>query len=278
MINCSITIGVLIDKFLISTKLFSAPATHKWYAHYLHSFRAYAGEQRAEQLTASVVYSWLQKCHGRKSASTQHAAARTIVRALNWAIDENILNRSPLSGFRKPTPSHREALVTPEQYALCLRTSRDPLRYGIKFLWHTGCRPQEFRIIESRWVAGQKIILPKQQSKGKRFRRVIYLDSMATGLAARLSEQRGTGPIFRNSEGNAWSKDGLALAFRRLREQTGIDGLCAYSIRHSFITRLLERGVDVATVAAISGNSPRMVLDVYSHVTANEARLLRQLG
>lgn len=36
-----------------------------------------------------------------------------------------------------------------------------------------------------------------------------------------------------------------------------------YCLRHSFITRLIREGVDVATVASLSGNSPKIIMDNY---------------
>jgi site-specific recombinase XerD len=148
------------------------------------------------------------------------------------------------------------------------------MRDVVKFLYHTGCRPQELRAIEGRWVVGQKIVLPLSKSKGGKKRRVIFLDSMAHAIVVRLARCNHTGPLFLNSHGRRWTKNSLGLAFHRLRQRAGISTLCAYQFRHSYITRLLERGVDVATVAAVSGNSPAMVLEVYNHVAVNERRLL----
>lgn len=96
---------------------------------------------------------------------------------------------------------------------------------------------------------------------------------MAAKIVRRLMAANPTGPLFRNSRGLPWTKDSLRLAFVRLRNRIGVPNLCAYHFRHSYITRMLERGVDAATVAAISGNSPRMVLEIYNHVSRNEDRL-----
>ena len=59
----------------------------------------------------------------------------------------------------------------------------------------------------------------------------------------------------------------------RLGTRAGVK-LCAYAFRHACISRLLEKGVDIPTVAAISGNSPEMITNFYNHVGENESRLL----
>lgn len=152
--------------------------------------------------------------------------------------------------------------------------SRGTLRDAVKFMWHTGCRPQELRIIEARWISGPVITIPKEFAKGKRKVRVIPLNPMARRIAARLAQQHPHGPIFRNERGVPFRKDGLAQSLRRACKRAGLKSLCPYAFRHGNITRLLERGVDIATVAAISGNSPRMVADWYNHVGNNHQRLL----
>jgi integrase len=275
-----ITVGDIIYRFLASQGHL-ADGTLKWYRTYLLPFAKRFGKLPYNQITPSIMQKWVSAY----SEGAQHGAARSIVRAFNWAVDERLIDSTPIRGYRKPPQTRRESAITLADYAHCLRAAREtqrvqcirPLKDAIKFLHHTGCRPQELRIIESRWIEGRKIVIPKKLSKGKRKCRVIYLDDMAAAIAARLAKQHPQGPIFRNSRGNPWAKDALSLAFRRLRKRTGIKGLVPYSFRHLRITRWLEQGKDVATIAALAGNSPRMVLDVYNHVANNEDRLLGEL-
>ena len=46
--------------------------------------------------------------------------------------------------------------------------------------------------------------------------------------------------------------------------------LTVHSMRHSFATRLLEKGADIKTVSELLGHkSVQITLDIYSHVSAN---------
>lgn len=267
----------LINKFLQSLNSHAAPTTVTFYATPLRKLLEQQGSLRVAELTPSLVYQWIDRNWPNNSPSTKHAAARSVVRLCNWAVEEHLIEVSPIPSFRKPPPSSREIVLTPTQYAECVKASKKPFRAVVKFLWHTGCRPQELRAIEGSWAHGRKIVFPLARSKGKRKRRVLYLDPLSAGLITNLRDRYPVGPLFRNSHGNHWTKNGLALAFTRLRQRVGIEGLCAYAFRHTFITRHLENGTDIATVAALAGNSPRMVLDIYGHVAANEKRLLAQL-
>ena len=260
----------LVHLFLANQKSELAPSSYKWYANYLLPLARKHGPLAVSKITPTLIDRWAAAWPD----ASQHSAARTVVRVCNWGVAQHLLTASPLRGYRKPSPTRRGHTLTPAQYVLCVKHSRGPLRDVVKFLYHTGCRPQELRAIERRWITGQKIVFPLSKSKGGKKRRVVYLDGMACAIITRLARQNHTGPLFRNSHGHRWTKNSLGLAFQRLRRRAGIIKLCAYQFRHSYITRLLERGVDVATVAAVSGNSPAMVLDVYNHVAANENRLL----
>lgn len=265
-----LTVAELSTRFLLDQRPQLAPSTYKWYAMYLVSFARKKGSTPIRALTPAILQAWLNTFPD----ASQHNAARAVIRALNWAVANKIIPSSPLVGFCKPAATRREQSITGEQYALCLRSATPAQKIIIKFLHHTGCRPQELRVIEAQHVQGDKIVLPLKHSKGRKKRRTIYMDDMARNIVLTLAKQHRQGPIFRNSHGEPWTKNSLGLNFNRLRKRTGIDGLCAYIFRHSFITRLIERGVDVATIAAIAGNSPEMVLRVYNHVAQNDNRLL----
>lgn len=282
-----ITVGDLVARFLLVVKSECAPATYAWYARFLVAFckcqlrldKIGGGRETwiirntpAADIASFVATAWIKQEYGECSPSTQNGAARSLCRMFNWAVDANLFTRSPIKGLRKVKATRREFFADGKHYALCLKHCGENLRDAIKFLKHTGCRPQELRAIEAKWIKDHKVLFPYQV---KRKDRVIYLDDMASRIASKLSAKWPTGPIFRSTDGKPWSKDGFIVAFRRLREATGLPMLCAYSFRHGYITKLLENGVDVATVAAISGNSARMVLDVYNHAGQNENRLRR---
>jgi len=274
----TVLVGRMIDLFMSHVADSSSPATRDWYGRWLGEFRREHGTRSLANITPALLHRWIAKRYGEATASTQHAAGRSVVRLCNWAVAEGRLAVSPLKGFRNCAPSSREILLSGADYAALIKASPQELRDVIKFLWHTGARPQELRAIEADWIGDRKITLPRAISKGGKTRRVIYLDPMAAAIAARLAEKHNTGPIFRNRAGRAWTRFALAAAFQAARDKAGVPGACAYAIRHTWITRMLERGVGAATVAALAGNSPAIVLRVYSHVADNEDRLRAIVG
>lgn len=275
-----LTVSELVGRFLPAIKIECARSTYNWYSHYTKSFRDYEltfnrekfiiGSKPAQDIANHVVTAWIQECYGEFSPSTQHTAARAVTRMYNWSVKTKLFPSSPLVGFRKPKANRREFYATNHTYAKCLKAAGSNLRDVIMFLHHTGCRPQELRMIEARWIKDDKVVFP---TPIKRRKRIIYMDGTAARIAARLSKRWPEGPIFRSTDDRLWSASGFGIAFRRLRDKLKMPGLCAYSFRHGYITRLLENDVDVATVAAISGNSPRMIFEHYDHTGQNNDRL-----
>jgi site-specific recombinase XerD len=84
-----------------------------------------------------------------------------------------------------------------------------------------------------------------------------------------------TGPLFKNSRGRPWTDNSIDSAVRKIRLRTGLDNrVVAYALRHHWATDALARGVPLATVAEMLGNSPEMVAKVYSHLSDKKALLL----
>jgi integrase len=152
--------------------------------------------------------------------NTKHDFIGALKRALNWALDEELIERNPLARMKKPAREAREMAVSPEEYARIIETVEEPcFRDLIDMAWETGARVQELRKVEARFVEleSDRILLPPSKAKGNKHHRVIYLTERACDIAARLARAHKTGPLLRNSEGNSWTKDAINSAFCRLQ-------------------------------------------------------------
>jgi site-specific recombinase XerD len=272
------SVGRAVDLFITHLTATASPRTLIWYRAFLQDFRKAHGVVPCESITPAIVERWIARRYAGNAPSTQHGAGRTVVRLFNWAVQEGLITRTPLANYTKPTPSNREIVLSYADYAVMLKAAEGPIKNVVKFVWHTGCRPQEVRAVEAAWIRGRKIVFPVLKSKGKKKRRTIYLDDLAARLVTFLASRHPTGPVFRDRRGLPWTSETLRDDFAKLRRDTGIPGLVCYAIRHSWITHMLEKGVDVATVAALAGNSPATIMQCYCHVCQDEDRLLRELG
>ena len=77
--------------------------------------------------------------------------------------------------------------------------------------------------------------------------------------------------VFYSTVGTPVQKRNIYREFNKLLEQADIiSPVTFHSIRHSFATRLLEKGADIKTVSELLGHkSIQITLDIYGHVSAD---------
>jgi integrase/recombinase XerC len=278
----SLTISGLVSKYLAWCVKHRSPRTVEWYSGHLHGFLEHIdGELPAASLKPFHVVEWVDS-HETWGDNYRRGAITAVQRACNWAEELGYLESSPIKKIKKPTAKRREEHMTAEDFQAVLRLLRhnDPFRDLFVFVWHSGCRPQEVRHIEPRHVdlERERIVFPAEESKGKRSKRVIYMQGAALIIVTRLMKQRkDDGKLFRNSRGKSWTKFAICNRFHRLSEKMG-KRLFLYAARHGFAQRKLVAGHDHLTVACLLGHTDgSMLAKVYSHLDQDSDHLKRAL-
>ncbi len=269
----------LINEFLAWSKKNCEAGTHEWYRGHLEDFRDFVGPLNLIDLKRHEVTRWLDRRYSGLSANYRHGAVRSVKRVFKWAEDEDLIERSPLAKVKLLTPENRELYITKAQWSDLLKLLEnkagkkyDDLRDYLTVIWETGCRPQEARMVEAKFIdrANRRWVFPIKKSKGKKRQRVVYQTDAAFAITERLAAEHPTGPIFRTSRGEAWDKNKVRCRFRRLQEKMGIPQLCAYTLRHSWATVQLEAGMDRHIVAKLMGHTSTLMLESrYSHIESN---------
>jgi integrase len=94
---------------------------------------------------------------------------------------------------------------------------------------------------------------------------------------ARIFEQAGTNrppttPLLARADGQAWNKDSWKKPIKEAAKNAGLpSNTSAYTLRHSVITDLVHDGLDLLTVAQISGTSVAMIEKHYGHLRSEVA-------
>lgn len=79
-------------------------------------------------------------------------------------------------------------------------------------------------------------------------------------------------PLFARADGSAWNKDSWKYPVKDAAIAAKMpDGTTAYTLRHSVISDLVHGGLDLLTVAQISGTSVRMIEKHYGHLRGDIA-------
>lgn len=241
--------------------------------HYLSSLLDTVGKAlKINQLKPSVVREWGEKF---PTPSAQSDAIAIAQRAFNWAVEMEKIDASPIPKIRKPSRRRRDVVYNEDQWAQIKANATGAVIPLLDFLWSTGCRPHEARTVTAEYVHEEKnlVIFPTQESKGKKFSRVIYLTDHAFRILK--DNWNDEGPIFRNQAGNPWTKDALCGRCKRISDKVGFR-VIAYGPRHSFVTRALTREVDVVSLSILMGHKDTRMVNNYAHLAGNTAFLTKQ--
>jgi len=115
-------------------------------------------------------------------------------------------------------------------------------------------------------------VLTIGKDKAGRDRRIKLPVATAAMFAALCMNRPFDAPIFRQDDGQAWNKDAWKKPLKPAARSAGLsESVTAYTIRHSVITDLVAGGLDLLTVAQLSGTSVAMIERHYGHLRADLA-------
>jgi integrase len=235
-------------------------------------FAERVGDTPAADVRPFMVLEWLGN-RPTLGATSRHHAATAAKAVTRWAKRQGLIDADPLADMEKPPRRLRRELVMDAREAgkVINGMPPGPFRDLLTFLFETGCRPSEAARLEAEHLDASRgiAILSVHKTSAKTAKpRIIAMTPEALTLVQRLAKANPTGPLFRNTKGNAWTKDAINCAIRRLRRKTGIGyDFTAYVLRHGWATDALAAGEPVALVAEMLGHSDtRMLTSVYSHL------------
>jgi integrase len=271
----TITVKRLADDYLEWCKVNRAEATYVWYQSFLKPFCATLNDKlRVIDAKIHHVQKWLDSTGWNDN--TKNGATRAILRCFNWGVKQGLISANPFYGIERPSRTPREVVIDDKQFTKLLTFVRPEFGDYLTFLYESGCRPQEIRLLAAEHWDGEKFVLQRRNSKGKVYPRVIYPNAKMRRLVKRLIKKYAEGPIFRNADGEPWKANAVRSRFSRLQGKMKIEGLCATSLRHSYCTNALKRGMDTTTVALLMGHrDTAMVARVYQHLAKDHAYLSR---
>jgi integrase/recombinase XerD len=177
--------------------------------------------------------------------SLQHSLTRVVPKSLTLEEAERLIEATSESG---PT-GRRNRLV-------------------VLLLYGCGLRTNELCLLDVAHVNRERRELLVLKTKGDRPRAVPIPDALYTELLAYLLEHGKRGPLFRTMT----RKRRLCVAdvceiVSTVVKKAGLrDGVTPRTLRHSFATHLMDRGVDLAVIASLMGHRSPQETGVYLHV------------
>lgn len=268
-----LTVATLCDLFLDHSQAHNQPDTYAWHRTYLNSFCGKFGRLSWSALKPFHLTRWLDSHPSWNGA--RRSAQAIVKRALAWCKSEGLIGDNPLASIKNPPVNRRERVITAAEREQILNAIRDEAFHRFfRALLGTGCRPSEVAAVTAADVdltLGVWILKQHKTAKKTGKPRIVYLSPDMLTLTREQMERHPCGPLFPNMRGKPFVRNAWRCRFRRLRKKfPNLEGIVAYSARHSFATDALIKGVGIAQVATLLGHSDtNMVATTYSHIAAN---------
>jgi len=159
-------------------------------------------------------------------------------------------------------------MLTREQRRALFDAMPEDLRAFAMALLHTGARPGE---IAAATVSAFDHAAGRLVLDGKTGRREVALSTAARAFFAMQARDKiGNAPLLTNSYTNArWTAAQWTVAFRVAREIAGVPEAVMYCFRHTYISEAIAQGIDVFTVAKLTGTSVAIIQSNYGNLTEN---------
>jgi integrase/recombinase XerC len=264
----TIFVSEILAMFLIWCKKHRDEGTFQWYRQRLQEFDDLQHDLTIKDMKQHHVQSWIDK---KNASGHQRGCLIAVNRAMNWAEKQGHILKNPIKGMEKPAAGRRDILIEPDVYAKMLSLCNDAQFVDLlTFSWETGSRPQEAYRLEGRHLdlAHKRIIFPELESKGKKKKRIIYLNPTALEIVKRLAAINPTGKLFRNEDGKAWRRNNVACRFSRMRGALGREILTEKG--------LMPTDKEIESVKITSQRQNRKTKDFRDYTPSEKRKIARE--
>ena len=150
----------------------------------------------------------------------------------------------------------------------------------LRGLCHLPLRPGALAKLKAGEFDRRFKVLKIGEDKSGKDRRIKLPDATAEFFEMASRDKLPTAPLLSRADDKAWNKDAWKWPVKAAVGAAKLpDGTAAYTVRHSVISDLVHDGLDLLTVAQVSGTSVAMIERHDGHLRSNvAARALARLA
>jgi integrase len=166
----------------------------------------------------------------------------------------------------------RDAYLDRAQRTALLNSASEDVRQFLRGLALVPLRPGALAALTVASFDKRLGVLTIGKDKSGRDRRIKLPSATAAYFADQAKDKLPSAPLLARANGKSWDKDAWKKPVKAAAKAAALPGsVTAYSMRHSAITDLVTAGLDLLTVAQLSGTSVAMIERHYGHLRADHA-------
>lgn len=254
-----------LNEYLEFSSTHKTKGTMEWYELKLQKFINHVPGSTLKSITRQVVEGYLtaQIKEGKRELVTVNGTLRAIKAFLNWCVQRHYLPSHPAKDIKKfKLPENPPRFLSIEEIHNLLTTAKESGAYPlIAMAVYTGLRKGELLNLEWQDIEFHKNLIkivnkPGFTTKSKRFRIVPMVPALHRILAP-----------YKKDSGYCFSKVNLDKILRKIFEDAELKGCGLHTLRHTFASQLVMKGVDLVTVKELLGHADIATTMIYSHLS-----------
>ncbi len=275
-IGCNKTFNQMMDKFMKEYAPTLSKNTQKAYGYYAENLKDFFCNQKVDSITPKMVTRYkVQRRENGASSSTINRELYMLSKAFKLAVNEwEWLNQNPVSKVSKETENNeRDRWLSYEEEKRLIWNCPEWLSDIIIFDLHTGLRQDELLSLEwTRVDLKQKTILIQKTKNGKP--KTIPLNQKAFNVLVKRSKigNLKNDLVFFSIRGTKFNRFNVKRDFGKVLKKAGIKNFRFHDLRHTFATRLIQKGEDIYKVAKLLGHRNIKSNQRYAHHCSESLR------
>lgn len=276
--SSSISFSDYANRFIELKKTFTTPKTIKAYQQSITCFKKFIGDINIGEITFQCINEYFQKRNNESSIYQTRKDHICLSSLFNAAIDEEIIEMNPLKKVKTfKLPEKLPTYFKEEEIEkLYEKIDNADIKDVVCFAHNTGLRQME--ILSLRWseidIRDKHLILTNREfvTKSKKIRNIPLTSNALEILNRRRLNASGEKFVF-TYKGKAIQQDFISHKFKEYVKAAELnDKLNFHSLRHTFASWLVQRGVPIYEVKELLGHSKISTTEIYAHLRREDLR------
>lgn len=246
-----------------------------------NQFISFCGNISLQQINTQIIDRFISTTFARTQRGA-HQYYRTLKAALNKAISWNYIETNPFTKVKFPrlTKVHPVFITEDELIIILTNTPYEYLKDIFTVAFYTGMRLGELINMKLDWIDFFKNQITIKCSDGfitksKKERVIPMSEKVKAVLTTRYQNSRHqyNEVVFYHQEGRILHQETISKQFKdAVRKSKLNDKIHFHSLRHSFASLLVQRGVSLYIVKELLGHEDLATTQIYSHLQQQNLR------
>ena len=259
----------MMEKFMKEHAPKVSGNTRLSYSASLKHLSTYFGDLKLLEITPKKISDYKVLRYGKETKpATINRELAMLSKAFSLAFKEwEWIKENPVSKVPKEKENNeRDRWLTDEQERRLLENSPQWMRDIILFDLHTGLRQDELLSLQwERVNLFRRTIIIQESKSGKP--RTLPVNQIAFDILEERSKIRNimNDLVFVSNAGSKIDRHNLRRAFNIAIKNAGIHDFHFHDLRHTFATRLAQRGIDIYKISKLLGHHSIEMTQRYAH-------------